>query len=209
MQVGVLAAEQRGELLAKVVRVLEQRAMPVVEPNRAREKPVQTGVRIEPMQFAGVILDHIAQDHAEGVAAFFADVRRKEIPLVVQPQEMQVGVEHGAQPLDQVAGAGRGRHDHGKGVPGDKKRHRRIGQALTPELCRHGSPAQTARRKNRPGFAPGTAERRGAAAAGALLQPFYRHGPTAKFAAAVAFWLRHFGVCFARLAAPQIGRQGR
>ncbi len=35
----------------------------------------------------------------------------------------------------------------------------------------------------------------------ALLQPFYSHGPTAKFAAAVAFLLRHFGVCFARLAA--------
>ncbi len=108
MQAGVLAAEQRGEPLAKVVRVLEQSAMPVVEPDRAREKLVQIGVRIEPMQFAGVILDHIAQDHAEGVAAFLADVRREEIPLVVQPEGMQVGIEHGAQPLIRslVPGAG-------------------------------------------------------------------------------------------------------
>ena len=35
----------------------------------------------------------------------------------------------------------------------------------------------------------------------ALLQPFYSHGPTAKFAAAGAFWLRHFGVRFDKLAA--------
>src|SRR5271157_3154996 len=41
MQFGVLAAEQRGELLAKVVRALEKGEIPPAEPNRARVKPVQ------------------------------------------------------------------------------------------------------------------------------------------------------------------------
>jgi hypothetical protein len=88
MQFGVLAAEQRGELLAKVARVVEKGLIPPVEPNRARVKPVQTVVRIEPMPSAGVILDPIAQEYAEGVLAFFPDIRRKEIPPVVQHQDM-------------------------------------------------------------------------------------------------------------------------